>query len=76
MKTLFSVFLLLVMSGCAPMIWDKSGADQADFNRESYSCEKDARQSGHYGDGLAGAVSMQQFYNRCMVAQGYTLRRN
>lgn len=62
------------LAGCAPMAWDRPGATQADFNRDSYACERDARQSGYYGGGLTGTVNMQGFFQRCMVAQGYTLR--
>lgn len=68
------VTLGLAAAGCAPMVWDRPGSTQADFNRDSYTCERDARQSGYYGGGLTGAVNMQGFFQRCMVAQGYTLR--
>lgn len=64
----------MVTAGCAPMMWDRPGATQADFNRDSYACERDSRQSGYYGNGLTGAVNMQGFFGRCMQAQGYTLR--
>ena len=64
----------IATTGCAPMVWDRPEATQADFNRDSYGCERDARQSGYYGDGLTGAVNMQSFFERCMGAQGYALR--
>lgn len=54
------------------MMWARPGATEADYNRDSYSCERDSRQSGYYGTGLVGALNMQDFFNRCMVAQGYT----
>ena len=66
----------MVATGCAPMVWDRPGATQADFNRDSYACERDARQSGYYGAGLTGAINMQGFFGRCMSAQGYTLRNS
>lgn len=65
---------VLCLSGCGPTIWDKPGATQADFNKDSYECERDMRQSGYYGGGLVGAANAQNFYNRCMVAHGYTAR--
>jgi len=58
------------------MIWDKSGATQDDYNRDSYECEKDARQSGYYGGELVGKMNMRDFFKRCMVSRGYTLREN
>jgi hypothetical protein len=56
------------------MVWDKPGASQADFNKDQYTCEKDARQSGYFGGGLAGAINMQEFFKKSMVANGYSLR--
>lgn len=65
----------MLAAGCAPMVWDRPGATQADFNRDTYACEKDSRQSGYYGGDLTGTVNMQGFFQRCMIAQGYSLRR-
>ena len=62
------------LSGCAQTIWDKPGATQADFNRDSYECEKDTRQSGYFGGGLSGSLRMKEFYGKCMVARGWTAR--
>lgn len=68
--------IALLLSGCAGQTyWDKPGATQADLRRDSYSCERDARQSGYYGSGIIGAINMQEFFGRCMEAQSYTLRR-
>ena len=65
----------ILLSGCAqPMIWDKPGGTQAEFNQDNYSCERDTRQSGYYGSGLVGALNMREFFKHCMIAHGYTLR--
>jgi hypothetical protein len=71
-----AVALVVLLAGCAPMIWDKSGATQNDYNKDSYDCEKDARQSGYYGGGIAGGLEMKEFFKRCMVSKGYSLRNN
>jgi len=71
-----AIALTALLVGCAPMIWDKSDATQDDYNRDSYECEKDARQSGYYGGGIAGSIEMRNFFKRCMTAKGYTLRNN
>jgi len=64
-----------VLAGCAgPMVWDKSGATQSDYSQDSYQCEKDARQSGYFGGGIAGAINLRDFFKRCMAAHGWTLR--
>lgn len=65
---------VLICTACAPTIWDKPGATQADFNADSYACERDTRQSGYFGGGLVGALEMRQFAERCMVAHGYEKR--
>lgn len=68
-----SVVTLSGLYGCAgPTIWRKAGATQQDYNVDSYGCERDARQSGYFGGGLAGALNMRDFFNRCMVAHGWT----
>ena len=75
MKTKVLV-LAFILAGCAPMIWDKSGATQDDYNRDSSECEKDARQNGYYGNELFGTMNMMEFLKRCMTSKGYTLRED
>jgi len=71
-----AITLIILLVGCATMIWDKPGLTQDGFNRDHYECEKDARQSGYYGGGWVGSMNMREFYKRCMVSRGYTLREN
>jgi hypothetical protein len=53
------------IAGCAaPMIWDKPGATRAEYDRDSYEYEKDARQSGYFGTGLIGALNMREFFKK------------
>lgn len=67
----------ICLSACAgPMIWDKTGGTQEQYNVDSYQCEKDARQSGYYGTGYAAAAEAKGFFQRCMVSKGYTLRKS
>jgi hypothetical protein len=56
------------------MIWDKSGTTQDEYNRDDYECERDARQSGHFGEGIVGAMNMRTFFQKCMISKGYVLR--
>jgi len=66
--------LMLLLSACAPtMTWNKEGATQQDYNKDHYTCEKDARQSGYYGSGIVGAININNFFKECMVAHGWTL---
>lgn len=62
----------LLVAGCARWVWTKSeGFTQQEFLRDRYECERDMRQSGYYGSGLAGALNMQNFFESCMGARGW-----
>jgi hypothetical protein len=62
---------LLLLTACATFVWTKDSFTQQDFLRDRYECERDMRQSGYYGGGLAGAINMQNFFDSCMVARGW-----
>jgi hypothetical protein len=70
-----ALMCLLLVSSCAPQsVWVKPGASQADFQSDSYSCERDARQSVlSFGGGIVGAVQAQDFANRCMNTKGWSM---
>lgn len=71
MKTGF-LAVLLALAGCTQTVWlHPNHNDQATFNRDSYECERDMRQSGYYGRGLIGQINAQEFADRCMIARGY-----
>jgi hypothetical protein len=69
------VLAIVALTGCAQKVWNKPGATQQDFQTDSYACEKDARQSGYFGGGLAGAINFQGFEARCMNAHGWYLEQ-
>lgn len=71
-QTAVLALMALGLSACAPTVWVKDGATQQDYNKKSYECEKDSRQSGYFGGGIAGSTNMQSFFNKCMVAHGWT----
>lgn len=74
-KSISIIFLVSAVGGCAtPMIFDKASGTQAEYNKDSYECERDARQSGYFGGGIFGSMNMKEFFKSCMVARGYTLR--
>jgi len=75
-KRLVVVVVGTTLSACAPAIWDKPGATEADFKADHYNCEKDARQSGYFGGGVIGAINMHNFFEQCMVAHGWTKRES
>ena len=77
MKIAKSIFLMLAVAplfACAPMIWEKPGASQRQFDEDTYACERDMRQSGYFGVGLGGELNRRKFYKQCMRSKGYGLR--
>ena len=69
-RAMITTALALLFASCTPTVWEKPGAGQADFNQDSYECERDVRQS-RTGTGLLGTLDARGFYNRCMSAHGY-----
>lgn len=72
---MWMLMVTLPLVSCARRVWYKQGADKADYNRDAYSCERDARQSGYFGTGYVGAANFADFYERCMVAHGWERRQ-
>lgn len=70
------VWLALFLSGCASYSWNKPGFTKQEFSKDSYECERDARQSGYFGEGIALTINMRNFMDRCMIARGYQKVRN
>jgi hypothetical protein len=71
-KMLILGLVVALLTGCASYAWYKPGITQQDFARDTYLCERDMRQSGYFGTGIAGAINQQNFFDRCMNANGYT----
>jgi hypothetical protein len=65
----------MALTSCVRHVWYRQGATTADYNRDSYQCERDARQSGYFGTSYAAVVSIDEFYSRCMIAQGWERRQ-
>jgi hypothetical protein len=82
------LLFMFALTSCAPTVWDKPGATQADFSRDSAQCRLVARgmnSDSFYAEGspkfVAGAalgnavgtaVSTAATYRDCMMAIGYT----
>lgn len=71
LKRLFALLPVLALAACSTPVWVKDGATQQDFATDSYSCERDMRQSGYYGGGIFAIINAQDFEERCMVAHGW-----
>ena len=71
MSKTWAVLVTVLLAGCAQPVWIKDGATAQDLATDGYGCEKDARQSSYFGGGIGGAINMQNFQKRCMVAHGW-----
>jgi hypothetical protein len=83
--------VVLSAAACAPIVWDKPGATQAEFSADNYTCEAQARAlspGGSYAQGRIGFVvaatlvsalateaDRNSLYGDCMTAHGYTPRQ-
>jgi hypothetical protein len=55
--TILILALILVgmwLAGCTHFAWTKTDFSETEFARDSYECERDARQSGYFGTGHTG----------------------
>src|ERR1700730_2562605 len=89
-KIVALVASIACIAGCAPTIWDKPGATQADFTRDSARCRILARgmNSGDFyaegspkfvaaatvGNAIGTAINRQETFHDCMMAVGYSPR--
>ena len=62
----------LVHAGCGRVVYRHPNYTPQKWAQDSYECERDARQSGYFGGGIAGAMAMRDFYDRCLAARGWT----
>ena len=51
MKKIILCLIVFVVCSCAPTVFYKDGATQADFKRDSYGCEKMLGKAGIMGKG-------------------------
>ena len=65
----------VLQAGCARVVYRHPEYTPQRWARDSYECERDARQSGYFGGGIAGAMEMQGFYDRCLAARGWAKTR-
>lgn len=66
----------LALAACADeRKFYKDGTSQADYNKDAYECERDARMSVvSFGTGIMASIEAKNFAVRCMQAKGYVYR--
>ncbi len=79
MKKLAVLFLLLAVFGCAPSSqWVKPGSNETDFNRDKYTCLREAQQTYTVasvdvvsGSAEQGSRTNIELFQTCMLAKGW-----
>jgi hypothetical protein len=66
---------VLIALGCARTNYRHPDYTPQLWARDSYECERDARQSGYFGAGILGGMEIRNFYDRCLAARGWTKTR-
>jgi hypothetical protein len=71
------LLFLLDIFGCAPGYhWAKPDATQQEFVKDSYECERDVEERAYFGRGFMGNLTMQKFFDRCLLAGRYYKEQN
>jgi hypothetical protein len=59
-------------AGCAGVVYRHPAYTPQLWARDSYECERDARQSGSFGTGILGGMAIRDSYDRRLAARGWT----
>ena len=70
-KIILFLLAMVMLGGCAQTVWVHPEYTPEKWKKDSYECEKDARQSGYFGTGITGSINMQNFFNRCLESKGW-----
>ena len=60
------ILLALPLAGCVSSGWGKPSAGEAEWQQDSYACERDVRQSR-----TRDVTDRGEFFERCMKARGW-----
>lgn len=75
MNKIILVIMVLLLTGCASIVYRHPNYTPQLWARDSYECERDARQSGYFGTGIMAQINFQNFYDRCLAARGWVKTR-
>jgi hypothetical protein len=87
MRNALVLLAAVMIAGCAanqPMIYDKPGTTQAEFDHDQRTCKYDAMKSTQttdtsyrtlFGQELDRAMRQRDLMIACMESKGYALRR-
>jgi hypothetical protein len=67
--------MTIAYAGCGRWVYHHPEYTPERWARDSYECERDARQSGYFGGGMRGAIEFRNFQDRCLAARGWVKTR-
>jgi hypothetical protein len=73
-RILMAILCALTLTACAmpTYSWYRPNLTEAEWRRDSYDCERDARMSAlSFGTSIVGQVQAERFAQRCMESKGY-----
>lgn len=72
---LTSIAIALTLPACAPAAYRKAGATEEDFQRDKYSCQRDANSVqptlGMFQDPMLTMMERGEVYKQCMTIKGW-----
>jgi uncharacterized lipoprotein len=75
-KNVFAVLAASLLAACS-QTWNHPTANQADFARDDYACQRDAYAGGGavMAYGVISPTPNRRLYEACMQSKGYTKER-
>lgn len=67
-----TIAAIAIVAGCSrsPQ-WVKPDGTEQQLMSDSYTCERDKRQS-YFGKGIPASFAADDFYKRCMLSKGWS----
>lgn len=69
MRFFYYTVILLSLTACAQVYWEKPGVSEQEYAQDRYECERDRRQS--YFDENEDGFAQMRFEELCMRSKGY-----
>lgn len=72
--------ILFTLSGCAQIVWSKSGATEADLAKDTLQCRRDVetaypalnQPNQSMKASLAGSNALDEYVTSCLIGKGWT----
>lgn len=75
MRTYLTIAALAALTGCVHHAWFKDGATEQDFIQARARCNMGVANTPVGVNGFDSMARQSSYFNNCMVADGWSLRR-